>query len=514
MPAKRLPMRTIREILRLRYEVGLSYRGIQQALNIGYGTIVDYLDRAQKAGVVWPIDTTIDERTLGRLLFPSVDNKGHRAFVDLNYLSVFNELKHPHVTKQLLWREYREQHPENGYSYAQFCSRYKDWLDRQKRSMRQYHKAGEKLFVDYCGPTMPVVNPDTGEVKQACIFVAVLGASNYTYAEATWTQRQSDWINAHARTFEFMGGVPKVVVPDNLKSAVLKADRYEPTLNPAYQQMAAHYHVAIMPARPYKPKDKAKAEGAVLIVERWILARLRHQTFFTLASLNQAIKLLLEDLNNRAFKKLPGTRRSQFEQLDRPYLGSLPANQYEYVDIKQAGVHIDYHIEYEKHYYSVPHALVKERVEVHAADHTIVIYSKGLRVASHPRSYLQGGHSTCPDHMPGNHRAMHDWSAVRFINWANEIGPETRTVVDAMLQQRRYVEQNYRAVLGLLSLGKRYTESRLNAACARALLINAPTRTSVASILKNGLDQLVDVDGQEELNLEPHENIRGEDYYH
>ncbi len=268
-----------------------------------------------------------------------------------------------------------------------------------------------------------------------------------------------------------------------------------------------------MPARPYKPKDKSKAEVAVLIVERWILARLRHQTFFTLSALNQAILLLLEDLNNRPFKKLPGTRRSQFEQIDQPYLQNLPANRYEYVDIKQAGVHIDYHIEYEKHYYSVPHTLVKQRVEVHAADHTVVIYSRGKRVASHPRSYIQGGHSTCVEHMPGNHRAIHDWSAERFMSWATDIGPETRSVVDKMLQQRRYVEQNYRAVLGLLGLAKHYSEQRLNAACGRALLINSPTRTSVASILKNGLDQ-ANTAGQSELNLEPHENIRGEDYYH
>jgi len=265
-----------------------------------------------------------------------------------------------------------------------------------------------------------------------------------------------------------------------------------------------------------KPKDKAKAEVAVLIVERWILARLRHQTFFTLASLNQAIRLLLEDLNQRAFKKLPGTRRSQFEQLDKPLLRNLPASRYEYVDIKQASVHIDYHIEYDKHYYSVPHSLVKQRVEVHAADNLVVIYSHGERVASHPRSYLPGTHTTCRDHMPANHQAMQGWSTERFISWAEDIGPETRAVVEKMLQQRLYPEQNYRSVLGLLSLAKSYTEKRLNNACGRALLINSPTRTSVASILKTGLDQLPadDVVQQEGLTLEDHENIRGEDYYH
>ena len=510
-------MRTIREILRLRYEVHLSYRGIQQALNIGYGTVVDYLQRATAAGVEWPLPDTMDERTLGRLLFPSSGLIGQQAFADLDYLAVHQELKRPDVTKLLLWEEYRQLHPDDGYSYAQFCARYKAWSDRQVRSMRQHHKAGEKLFVDYCGPTVPIVNPDTGEIKRACIFVAVLGASNYTYAEATWSQGQADWINAHARTFAFLGGLPQVVVPDNLKSAVIKTHRHEPRINPAYQQMAAHYQVGVVPARPYKPKDKAKAEVAVLIVERWILARLRHQTFFTLAALNQAISLLLEDMNNRPFKKLPGTRRSQFEQLDKPYLRDLPVNAYVYVDIKQAGVHIDYHIEYDKHYYSVPHALVKQRVEVHAADHSIVIYSHGERVASHPRAYRPGGHTTCAAHMPAQHRAMQGWSVGRFQAWASDIGPQTRAVVDQMLSQRRYIEQNYRAVLGLLGLAKQYTPARLDAACGRALLINSPTRTSVASILKHGLDlQTLDNDSphQESLALAEHENIRGEGYYH
>jgi transposase len=510
-------MQKIKEILRLRYEVRLSYRGIHQALNIGYGTVVDYLQRAKVAGVEWPLPETMDERTLGRLLFPSSGASGQQVFIDLDYLAVHQELKRPHVTKLLLWEEYRQQHPVGGYSYAQFCARYKAWQDRQVRSMRQHHKAGETLFVDYCGPTVAIVNPDTGEIKRSCIFVAVLGASNYTYAEATWSQGQADWINSHARTFAFLDGVPQIVVPDNLKSAVIKPHRHEPRLNPAYQQMANHYQVGIVPARPYKPKDKAKAEGAVLIVERWILARLRHQTFFTLAALNQAISLLLEDLNNRPFKKLPGTRRSQFEQLDRPHLRDLPVNAYTYVDIKQAGVHIDYHIEYDKHYYSVPHALVKQRVEVHAADHSLVIYSHGERVASHPRSYRKGGHTTCADHMPAQHRAMHGWSTERFQGWANDIGPQTRAVVDQMLGQRRYIEQNYRAVLGLLGLAKNYTPQRLDDACGRALLINSPTRTSVASILKNGLDQQPlanDAMKQESLALEEHENIRGEAYYH
>lgn len=511
-------MRKIKQVLRLSHEAGLSQRGIAQALNLGLGTVSTYLRRAREAGVVWPLPADMDERTLGRLLFPSQPVTGQRRFIEPDFPGVHQELKRKGVTKQLLWQEYRQQHPQDGYSYAQFCHRYLEWLGCQQRSMRQIHRAGEKLFVDYCGPTMGVVNPDTGEVRQAQVFVAVMGASNYTFACASWSQKQEDWLHAHVQAFEFLGGVPEVVVPDNLKSAVRKTHRYEPDLNPAYQQMAAHYQTAIVPARPYKPRDKAKAEVAVQIVERWIMARLRHQTFFTLASLNQAIRFLLDDLNQRPFKKLPGTRLSQFEQLDKPALRPLPTSPYQYAEIKQARVHIDYHLEFDKHYYSVPHHLVRQAVEVQATHNTVAIYSHGQRIASHPRSHRQGAHSTCPEHMPHSHRAMSEWSPERFLRWAGDIGQETRTVVSHLLQEKRHQEQSYRRILALLSNSKKYGRERLNNACGRALLINSPTRSSVESILKQGLDQVPveapDCAVQEELNLDHHENVRGEDYYH
>lgn len=511
-------MRKITEVIRLSDEAGLSQRGIAQALNLGLGTVSTYLKRAREAGIGWPLPADMDERTLGRLLFPSQPLTGQRRFTEPDFPMVHQELKRKGVTKQLLWQEYREQYPDDGYSYAQFCHRYLEWRGCQQRSMRQIHRAGEKLFVDYCGPTMPVVNPDTGEMRQAQVFVAVMGASNYTFACASWSQKQEDWLDAHVQAFEFLGGVPEVVVPDNLKSAVRKTHRYEPDLNPAYQQLAAHYQTAIVPARPYKPKDKAKAEVAVQIVERWIMARLRHQSFFTLAALNQAIRFLLDDLNQRPFKKLPGTRRSQFEQLDRPALRSLPASRYQYAEIKQARVHIDYHVEYDKHYYSVPHHLVKLAVEVQASSSTVAIYHQGRRVASHPRSHRQGAHSTCTEHMPLAHRAMSEWSPERFLRWANDIGRETGQVVQLLLQEKRHQEQSYRRILALLSNAKKYGRERLNSACGRALLINSPTRSSVESILKQGLDQVpMETSAeavQEELNLDDHENVRGEAYYH
>jgi len=511
-------MRKIKDILRLRHAAGLPYRGIANALNIGYGTVVDYLNRAERAGLGWPVPEGLHERDLGRLLFPTQAVTGQRRFAEPDFPEVCRELKRKGVTKLLLWQEYRQRHPDDGYSYAQFCHRYRVWLGCQQRSMRQIHRAGEKLFVDYCGPTMAIINPDTGEYREAQIFVAVLGASNYTFACASWTQKQADWLNAHVKAFEFFGGVPELVVPDNLKSAVRKTHRYEPDINPSYQQLASHYQCAIVPARPYKPRDKAKAEVAVQIVERWIMARLRHQTFFTLAALNQAIRVLLDDLNQRPFKKLPGTRLSQFEQLDKPALRALPAQPYQYADIKQARVHIDYHVEYDKHYYSVPHHLVKQAVEVQATDSAVAIYHQGQRIASHPRSSRQGAHSTCQEHMPPAHQAMHGWSPERFLNWAGDIGAETREVVSCLLQGNRHREQSYRRVLALLSNTKKYGRERLNQACGRALLIGSPTRSSVESILKQGLDRIALETPrhavQEELCLDHHENIRGEDYYH
>lgn len=509
-------MRKIKDVLRLFYEVKLSQRAIALALSIGLGTVSTYLQRAREAGISWPLPADMNERDLGRLLFPSQPATGQRRFVDPDYPDVHQELKRKGVTKLLLWQEYRQQHPDDGYSYAQFCHRYRQWLGRQQRSMRQVHRAGEKLFIDYCGPTMPVLNPDTGEIRDAQIFVAVLGASNYTFSCASWTQKQEDWLSAHVQALEFFGGVPALLVPDNLKSAVRKTHRYDPDITASYQQLAAHYQTAIVPARPYKPKDKAKAEVAVQVVERWILARLRHQTFFTLAALNQAIGELLEDLNQRPFKKLPGSRQSQFEQLDKPALRPLPISRYQYAEIKQARVHVDYHIEYDKHYYSVPHPLVKQEVEVQASNSTVAIYQHGKRLASHSRSHRQGGHSTCPEHMPEGHRSFHEWSPERFLAWAADIGVETREVVKHLLAEPRHREQSYRRILALLSNAKKYGGDRLNTACGRALLINSPTRSSVESILKHGLDQIEasPAADQVELSLNNHENVRGADYYH
>lgn len=371
------------------------------------------------------------------------------------------------------------------------------------------------MFVDYCGTTMDIINAATGEVTTAQIFVAVLGASNYTFAEATAAQKLEDWIGSHVRAFEFFGGVPQMVVPDNLRSAVNRACRYEPLLNQTYAALLRHYHTVALPARPYKPRDKAKVEVAVQIVTRWILARLRQQTFHSLLTLNLALRGLLEDLNQRPFKRLPGTRRSQFVALDQPVLQPLPATPYEYAEWRKARVGIDYHIEVERHFYSVPAALVKREVEVRLTAQTLECFAAGQRVALHARSRLAGAHSTTPEHMPKAHRAHMEWTPGRFLNWANEIGPQARAVVQHLLWTRPHPEMGYRSCLGLLGLAKRYSPQRLEAACQRALANGTPARRSILSILTQGLDRLPlpDPEDSEETTAIQHENIRGGSYY-
>jgi transposase len=379
--------------------------------------------------------------------------------------------------------------------------------------MRQIHKAGEKMFVDFAGQTVAVVDARTREIKEAQIFVAVQGASNYTYAEASWSQDLESWISCHTHAFSFFGGVTRITVPDNLGSGVTKACRYEPDLNPTYQDMAEYYGTVVIPARVAKPKDKAKVESGVQVVERWILARLRNRTFFSLAEVNAAIAELLEKLNNRPFSKLEGTRKSLFEKLDRPALLPLPSTPYEFAQFKKATVNIDYHIEVFGHYYSVPYQLVKERVEVRVTQSSVEVLFKGRRVTSHLRSYLKGGHSTKPEHMPKAHQKYLEWTPSRIIHWAGTIGPETARLVEAILAKKPHPEQGYRACLGLIRLSKAYSQERLEAASKRALEAGALSYQSVKRILKNNLDTRSSKEEQV-LPIIDHDNIRGPDYYH
>ena len=513
MPAKRLSMRKIKEVLRLKAG-GMSNRKIARICSISRPTVADYLRRVANAGLCWPLPAGIDDGELERRLFPAVPDLTALERGLPEWPRISRELrKNKHVTLFLLWEEYKEQHPQ-GYQYSWFCEQYRAWQGKQELVMRQDHRAGEKLFVDYAGQTVPIINQHTGEIREAQIFVAVLGASNYTFAEATWSQGLEDWIGSHQRALSFLGGVPEIVVPDNLKSGITKPHHYEPDVNPTYQEFAAHYGVAVIPARIRRPKDKAKAEIGVQVVERWILAVLRHREFFSLGELNRAIRQLLERLNTRPFKKLAGCRQEMFTALDQPALRALPATPYTYAEWKKVRVHIDYHVEIHGHYYSVPYQLVKKQLDARVTDRTVECFHKNKRVSSHLRSWQKGRHTTVREHMPKSHQQYADWSPERLIKWAESIGPLTTRVITAVLSSRRHPQQGFRSCLGILRLGKSYGNDRLEAACSRALLLGTHRYKSIESILKHGLDNKP-LPEQQELNLpEDHDNIRGPSYYH
>ncbi|MBM9614863.1 IS21 family transposase [Desulfobulbus rhabdoformis] len=513
MPGKRVSMRKIREVLRLKHDLRRSNREIGLSCGIGSSTVGDYLQRARNAGLRWPLPEELGDTELEQRLFPPpTPANSSRLFPD--FQEVHRELQsRKHVTLNLLWQEYKEQHPD-GYQYSWFCQRYREWAARLNVVMRHEHRAGEKLFVDYAGQTIDVIDPSTGEIRNAQIFVAVLGASNYTYAEATLSQQLEDWIGSHVRAFNFLGGVPEAVVPDNLKSGVIKTCKYEPDINPTYHDLARHYQTVVLPARPRKPRDKAKAEAGVLLVERWILARLRKYTFFNLADLNREIQRLLQILNTKQFKKLPGTRHSRFCEIDQPALKPLPLTPYELAYWKKATVHLDYHVEVEGHYYSVPYTLVKKKLDVRYTAHTVECFYRNRRIASHLRSTLRGRHTTVKAHMPLNHQKYSEWNPERFKRWAAKIGPQALLLTETLLVQRQHPQQAYRSLLGILRLGKAYSDERLEAACARALKINALSYRSIESILKNGLDQKTLVNNEKSSKPVEHGNIRGADYYH
>jgi transposase len=429
----------------------------------------------------------------------------------MDYL--FTELKRKGVTLQLLWYEYKQANSE-GYQYSQFCNHYRQWVKKLDVTLRQEHRAGEKLFVDYAGQTVPIVNRDTGELMDAHIFIAALGASSYTYAEATPAEDLPSWISAHIHAFEFFGGVSEILVPDNTKTGVTKPCRYEPDINPTYQDLAQHYGTTVIPARPGRPRDKAKVESAVLVAERWILAALRNHTFFSLSELNEAIADKLRELNSRKFQKLDTTRKELYESIDKPALKALPARRYEYAEWKKARVNIDYHIEIDRHYYSVPYQLVRKQLDVRLTNSTVEVLFKNKRVASHKRSYRQGGFTTLREHMPKSHQKYLYWTPSRIIKWAGKNGPNTQKLITLILESRVHPEQGFRSSLGIMRLAKRYCPKRLENACVRALAIKAYSYKSVESILKNGLDQQpLLFDQIKESHPPTHDNIRGKHYY-
>jgi transposase len=513
MATERLPMQHIREILRLKWILKRSHRETARSLGVSPGAVASVMSRARQVGLTWDAlvdltDAVLEERLYG----PKITGRSVRPRPDPTWLHT--ELRRAGVTLELLHLEYLQQHP-TGYRYSAFCGHYRAWLERQRRSMRQVHPAGEKLFLDYSGKKPEIVDPATGLVSPVELFVAVLGASNYTYVEATETQRTADFIQSHSRTVEYLGGVPALIVPDQLKTGVRDACRYEPILQRTYAEWAAHYQTAILPARPAKPRDKAKAEVGVQIAQRWILARLRHETFFSLAALNARIRQLLLDLNARPMKGYGGlSRRDLFERFDRPALRPLPAERYVYTEWCQARVNIDYHIDVAHHYYSVPHRLVHQLLDIRVSATTVEVFQGGTRLWVHRRNHHVGGFTTIREHMPHAHRAHLEWSPSRLIRWGATVGPQTAALVEQILASRPHPEQGYRSCLGLLRLVKQYGPDRVEAASARAVAAGARSYRHVDAMLKHGLDRVpLDPDQPSASPRAAHANVRGPGYY-
>ena len=515
MPNERVSMSKLKQLIGLQAS-NLSVRALARALGLSVGAVSKYLRAVRGCGISAAEAESLSENELERRVFgPSPAGKpAVRMPPDCAW--IHSELKrHRHVTLQLLWEEYRERYGEAAYRRSAFCQIYRRWEKRLKRSMRQRHFAGEKLFVDYAGRTVPIYGAHGQEAFGAQLFVSALGASGYAYAEATRTQTLPDWLASHVRALTYYGAAPTIFVPDNPKVGVTRADRYEPELQRSYEELAAHYRAVIIPARPYRPKDKSRAELSVLLVYRWILARLRHQRFYSLEELNAAIRPLLVELNERPFQRLPGSRRSVFEALDRPAMRPLPLNPYVYGEWKERTVAFDYHVDVDGHYYSVPHALVGHSVWARYTAATVEIFFRSARVATHIRSYQRGAHTTVPEHMPKSHRAHAEWSPKRLIQWGESIGVHTGAIVEHLLRSKPHPEQGYRACLGLLALARQYGEGRLEAASALAVRLGSPTRKSVKSILESGRDRPPSSTSEPlALELPLHGNVRGPGYYH
>jgi transposase len=511
MPTKRLTMRNTKEILRLRLGLGLTLRETAASCGVGATTVHDVVARAKRTGLGWPLPDDLDEAGLEARLYPS--GRAAPGRVPPDFEAIHKALKKRGVTLELLWQEYREAHPDSGYGYSRFCDLYASWRGQLDLVMRQEHRGGEKLFVDWAGIGIDVTDPATGTVTTLPVFVAALGASSFTYAEACESEETESWIGAHMHTYEYMGGVSAITVPDNPKVAVTKANFYEPDLNPTYREMAAHYGTTIIPARVRRPRDKAKVENAVQQVERWVLAPLRNQKFFSRAEVNRAMRERLEWLNDRPFAKLSGSRRSLWRELDRPALKPLPPRRFEIPEWKtNVGVNIDYHAQFDGHFYSVPYQLVNKHVDVRATATLIEIFHRGRRVASHRRSFVTGRFTTESAHRPDSHRRYAEWSPSRLIRWAEKVGPETRALVRAILESKPHPEQGFRSCLGILRLATKFTPERLEQASKRARAIRALSYRSVHSILKTNLDRQPVLAPERDLRLW-HEDIRGSEYY-
>lgn len=509
-------MRKLKEVLRLRFELELGYQQIGRSCSLAVSSVHKYLKRAEAAGISWPLPEGWDDARLEAELFPPAPEAAQpgpaagRAQPD--FAAIQQQLRqHRHLTLQLLWEEYRQVNPD-GYGYSRFCELYQRWRKRLDVVLRQDHKAGEKMFVDWAGAAIPVHDRETGQVWEAPLFVATLGASSYTFAAATRNQQMEPWLAAHVRAFDYFGGVPALAVPDNTRTSVTKAHRYDPDLNPTYYDFAAHYGFGIVPARPYQPRDKAKVESAVQIAQRWIVAALRHHKFFSLEQLNAAIGELLDKLNHRPFRKRDGSRATLFASVDRPALQPLPTTAFERSEWSRARVNIDYHIAFDGNFYSVPYSLVHEWVEVRATPTIVEILHQGARIASHVRERRRGHAITNAEHRPKSHRAHLEWTPSRMLQWAETIGPHTARLLARIMSDKPHPEMGYRGCLGIIRLAGRYSAARVEAAAERALLTGACRYKSVESMLKNSLDR-IPLPAAPPPSTPPHDNLRGPGYF-
>jgi transposase len=508
-----MSMRKIRDALRLTHALGMSRRLVGEATGIGKTAVGEYVRRAAAAGLSWPIPEEIDDAELERRLFPPADTASGAARIEPDWSHIHAELKRRGVTLALLWQEHRAEHAR-GYAYSWFCERYSDWRKCVTPTMRQTHLAGEKLFVDWAGDTLPVFDPTTGEEHRVHIFVAALGASNYTYAEARWSEMLPDWIGAHVNALAAIGGAPKALVPDNLKAGVTKPSRYEPGINRTYQDLADHYGCLVLPTRVMKPRDKAKVEVAVQIVERFVLAKLRNGRFFSLAELNTAIRDCVATINAKVMRRIGKSRKELLETLDRPALAALPDAAYCYAEWKRARVAPDYHIEVAGHYYSAPSKLIREIVEARITSATVEIFHRGERVASHAFSAVRNRHSTTTEHMPSAHRRYAEWTPAKMMIEAAKVGPATVALFEAIMKAKPHPEQGFRSCLGIVGLARSYGVARLEAASQRGNDIGATSYGSIASILKHGLDKAYASEPTPDAPPIRHGNIRGSGYFH
>jgi transposase len=505
-------MRKLREILRLRLEQGLSGRAIARSCGISPATVSGYLGRSALAKLTWPLPPELDDDTLERLLFPAEATPASSR-PEPEWAVIHQELQKRGVTKLLLWQEYREVERE-GYGYSQFCERYLQWARPLSATMRQAHRAGEKCFIDFSGDSCDVIDSVTGEVRKAKLFVAVLGASGLTYVEPVFSEDVPTWIGCHIRAFSYWGGCSQIWVPDNLKAGVTRPDRYDPEINPTYAELATHYGAAVIPARVRKPRDKAKVEQAVLLAERWILAVLRHRTFYSLEELRHAVRELLDKLNDRPMRRLGRSRRQLFEELEREALLPLPERAFEIAIWSRPRVGPDYHVVFEGHFYSVPYQTIGEQLDLRGTETTVEVFQRGRRLASHVRSYKRHKYTTDQAHMPRAHRDYAEWTPERLLAWARKVGPSTAAFIEQVMLRRRHPEHGFKACFGILRLQDKYGAARIERASARGLRHRTFSYKSIAAILQHNLDGQPDPEEAEPAALPVHANVRGSGYLH